>query len=343
MNEKNLSYFNIRTDLVEDIVLNEDGISIDKKSYDNDNITVSRIDINDDMSLKIKKKSGFYSTIYFKDVTDSTNLANVEKIFMKEFKNILKKEKITDDMSCLVVGLGNDKSTPDSLGVKVSEKVTVTKHIYDLFGSIEKGYRVLSSFSPGVMGTTGIETSDILKSLIINVKPSFVIVIDALSSDSIDRVCKTIQITNAGISPGSGIGNTRKEISKDILKIPVIAIGVPMVVDATTIVSDTIDYMMKHFSYNIKYHDDLKNKLIPFNMQNYLKDKDLVLKENEKQYFFGKIGTLTAREKRNLIFECLTPIGCNLMVTPKEVDFLIDKLSNLIASGIDKVVHHQNN
>ena len=288
----------------------------------------------------ISKKEGYYTTIYFDDVTDYTNYLNVKQIFIKELGNILKTENISINYSCMIIGLGNDKSTPDSLGVKTSENIIVTKHIYDLYGSLEKGYRITSMFNPGVMGETGIETSDMLKKIIELVKPDFVIVIDALASDSVDRVCKTIQITNAGISPGSGIGNKRKEISKDIIGIPVIAIGIPMVVDAVTIVSDTINYMEKHFSYNIRYKDNKKNKLIPFNKINYLKEKDLFLKEEEKKYFFGKLGTLSNLEKKSLIFDVLTPIGYNLMVTPKEVDFLIDKLSKLLSEGINKTIHN---
>ncbi len=344
MKEKDLSIFKIRTDLVEDIVNNiQEKDKIIKKTYKKNNITVSNIFINSNQAENINKKSGSYTTIYFNDITDHTNYENVKKIFITELKNLLKKENITLDDSCMVIGLGNDKSTPDSLGVKVSEKIVVTRHIYELFGSLEDGFRVVSSFAPGVMATTGIETSDILKNIIDISKPKFLIVIDALASDSIDRVCKTIQITNAGINPGSGIGNKRKEISKDIIGIPVIAIGVPMVVDAVTIVSDTIDFMMKHFSYNIKNINNKKNKLIPLSMQNYLKEKNLTLKEKEKAYFFGKIGMLNNLEKKELIFDVLTPIGYNLMVTPKEVDFLIDKLSEMLGQGINKTIHNVKN
>ena len=108
---------------------------------------------------------------------------------------------------------GNEKSTADELGVTTAKKVIVTKHIYDLTGTLEEGYRVTACLIPGVMGTTGIETSDVISSVIEKVKPDFIIAIDALASDSIDRLLKTIQITNTGINPGSGVGNNRKEIS----------------------------------------------------------------------------------------------------------------------------------
>lgn len=345
MKEKDLSLYKIRTDLVADIISNikkHDGIT--EKVYKEKNIKVSNIIINEQGEKLIDKKKGNYTTIFFNDVTDHNNYENVRKIFIKELTKILEQEKINDIDSCMIVGLGNEKSTPDSLGVKTSEKIIVTKHIYELFGSLEKGFRITSSFAPGVMGTTGIETSDLLLNVIKTVKPNFLIVIDALASDSIDRVCKTIQITNAGINPGSGIGNKRKEISKELIGIPVIAIGVPMVVDAVTIVSDTINFMEKHFSYNIKYHNDKKNKLIPISIQNYLlKDKELKLNSNEKNYFFGTLGGLSDFEKRKLIFDVLTPIGYNLMVTPKEVDFLIEKLTDLLSNGINKTIHKVDN
>lgn len=336
--EKDLSMFTTRTDLVDDLSLNKKEIY--EEVYEEGNAKVSRVFINDKQASLIDKKSGYYTTISFSDTTDHNNYSNVKSVFIKELNNMFSKENIKDNDTCMVIGLGNSNSTPDSLGIKTSENVIVTKHIYDLFGTLESGYRITSMFNPGVMGETGIETSDVITKIIDLVDPSFVIVIDALASLSIDRVCKTIQITNAGINPGSGIGNKRKEISYDSIKRPIIAIGVPMVVDAATIVSDTINYMEQHFSYNIKNKDLKINKLIPSSKQNYLKEKNLSLSSEEKNYFFGKIGTLDDYEKRSLIFDVLTPIGYNLMVTPKEVDFLVDSLSKLLSEGINSCLHH---
>ncbi len=341
MEEKDLKSLNIRTDLVTDIILNIN-TTVNEETYEENNIRVSNIFLDSKSSKLIGKKKGNYTTIFFEDITDKDNYNNVLNILIKELHKIINKTSLKKDYSSLIIGLGNIKSTPDSLGPKVIENIIVTKHIYDYYKSLEKGYKITEAFSPGVKGTTGIETSDIISSIIELEKPDLLIVIDALASDSIDRVCKTIQITDAGINPGSGIGNERKEISYETLNIPVIAIGVPMVVDAVTIVSDTINYMEKHFSYNIKNINNPINKLIPTSMQNYLKEKDLNLTNNEKTYFFGKLGNLTNNEKRSLIFDVLTPIGNNLMVTPKEVDFVIDKLSNLISTGINNTIHEIN-
>ena len=340
--EVDLSKYELRTDLaIESInsVSDKNGIKTSIKNIDE--IKVTQVEVDEEGSKKINKKVGLYTTIEFIDVTDSNNGKKVLNVFAHELKNLLSKINIKEDDSCLVIGLGNASSTPDSLGPLSVDNVLVTNHLFEL-KELSDGFRRVCAINPGVMGTTGIETSDIISSIIKLEKPDLLIVIDALASDSIDRVCKTIQITDAGINPGSGIGNERKEISYETLNIPVIAIGVPMVVDAVTIVSDTINYMEKHFSYNIKNINNPINKLIPTSMQNYLKEKDLNLTNNEKTYFFGKLGNLTNNEKRSLIFDVLTPIGNNLMVTPKEVDFVIDKLSNLISTGINNTIHEIN-
>ena len=211
MEEKDLKSLNIRTDLVTDIILNIN-TTVNEETYEENNIRVSNIFLDSKSSKLIGKKKGNYTTIFFEDITDKDNYNNVLNILIKELHKIINKTSLKKDYSSLIIGLGNIKSTPDSLGPKVIENIIVTKHIYDYYKSLEKGYKITEAFSPGVKGTTGIETSDIISSIIELEKPDLLIVIDALASDSIDRVCKTIQITDAGINPGSGIGNERKEI-----------------------------------------------------------------------------------------------------------------------------------
>ena len=337
MREIDLSKYQIRTDLVVDLI--DKDYSFEKK-YKYDSCSVSRITLDEVASSTLDKKVGDYTTLYFEDITDQTNFNNVLKVLTSELKVILKDTKIEKDFSCMIIGLGNYRSTADELGVRVSEKVLVTKHIFELTGTLEKGYRITTSFSPGVMGTTGIETSDVISAVIKEVGPDFIVVIDALASDSIDRLLKTIQITNTGINPGSGIGNNRKEISQDVYKVPVIAIGVPTVVDATTIVSDTLNYMKKHFSYNIKNKDKVSDKLIPSSKINYLKNNNYTLSKEESSYFLGALGNLSREEKKLLINDVLTPIGYNLIVTPKEIDFVVEKLTDLISSAINHALHN---
>lgn len=337
MREIDLSKYQIRSDLVVDLIEKDSRL---EKKYEYENVKVSNIILDEENSKILNKKQGDYTTIYFDDVTDKTNYNNVLKVLTNELKKMLEESSIKENNSCMIIGLGNERSTADELGVTSAKKVTVTKHIFDLTGSLEEGYRITTCLIPGVMGTTGIETSDIISSVVAKTKPDFLLVIDALASDSVDRLLKTIQITNTGINPGSGIGNNRKELSKEIYNIPVIAIGVPTVVDATTIVSDTLNYMKKHFSYNIKNKDSLIDKLIPSSKINYLKNNNYTLSKEETSYFLGALGNLSTKEKKLLINDVLTPIGHNLVVTPKEIDFIVQKLTDLISEGINFSLHN---
>lgn len=321
---------NVRTDLAIELLKGT-------KTLDDENVKITSIDLKTEDAKKIGKKEGTYITIEFTDITDYDNKKKVKTIFIEELKKLLKKQKIKDDDICLVIGLGNEKSTPDSLGPLVLQKVLVTNHLY-LYSDLEEGYRRVCKFLPGVTGETGIETSDMVKELINTIKPKFIIIVDALASSTIEKVNKTIQMTDAGISPGSGIGNKRKEISKDIMGIPVIAIGVPTVVDAASIVNDTINYMYEHFAYQKDNYNNPKNKLA-FNV-NYIKyGKKTKIKVEDRKKLLGIVGTLNEEETKRLIYEILTPIGYNLMVTPKEEDFIIEKLSELISEGINHSLH----
>ncbi len=336
--EIDLSKYCLRTDIILEAV--EDCKSdIDISNELVNDVKITRVNLTDETSKLLNKKPGKYITIEFDDVTDSDNFNEVTDIFTKELTNFINNMDLKKDDNCLVIGLGNQKSTPDSLGPSVIDDIIVTKHLFDMKLSVDKKYRNVAAISPGVMGITGIETSDMILKLIDIVKPKFLIVIDSLASSSITRVNRTIQMTDTGIHPGSGIGNCRKEISSEQVGIPVIAIGIPTVVDAVTIVADTINYMEKHFSYKKSRINKKSEKLIPINMNNYLRKENLPLSLDDKQKIFGLLGSLTDDEMRGLIYEVLSPIGYNLMVTPKEIDFLIKKLSNVISTGINNSIH----
>lgn len=320
MGNIDLGKYHLRTDL---IIENEEVIH-QKETIDGIEVTSSY-------------KDGNYITISFDDITNFESREKVGKIVENLLKEILVKNDIKDNDECLIIGLGNIKSTPDSLGVKVINDILITKHLFK-YGNVKEGIRKVSSFTPGVMANTGLESSNIIKAIIKEEKPKFIIVIDALASLSIDRINKTIQITDTGIHPGSGIGNNRKEISQKTIGIPVIAIGVPTVVSSTTIVYDTIEYLFKHISY-IKENENL-NKLTFIKSKNYkdkIKNKNLT--KEEQNTLLGLFGSLNKSEKRSLINEVLTDINLDLIVTPSEIDFLIDKLSNLIASAINNSLH----
>ena len=343
MSQFDLKNYKVRTDLIVESIgaSNIDGITTREKEIDN--IKVTDITINKDIE-SLNKKKGKYITISFEDITDTCNRKKVEDVVVNELIELMKYCKIKKDDSCLVIGLGNYKSTPDCLGPKVINDLVVTRHLYLINEvQVDKGYRNVSGITPGVMGTTGIEAHNIINGLVKEINPKFIIAVDALASSSIDRVNKTIQMTNTGINPGSGVGNSRREISYDTLGIPVIAIGIPTVVDAVTIVSDTLKYLLKKFSYNKENVNNYANKLKPVTSINYLKNDIKDLSSEDKEKILGFLGNLTEAEMHQLIFEVLTPIGYNLMVTPKEIDFIIDKLGLLLSTSINKALHSKMN
>lgn len=334
MNRINLNNYNIRTDLILETVKNKDYIVTDKI----DDIIVSKVTVDESNKDIIGKKEGSYITLEFTDITNYEDREKVGKCLEKEIINIMNINGINKDDEGLIIGLGNDKSTADALGPKTIENILVTRHLFLLSVNVKNGMRKVSAIIPGVMGNTGIETTDIIISVIKNVNPKFVIVIDSLCASSFERLNKTIQLTDTGIHPGSGVGNNRKEISKDTLGIPVIAIGVPTVVDASTIVNDTINYLFMHLSYMKDNFDE--NKLIVKRFGNYLdKIKKSSLNDSDKELIGGMIGNLDDCDKKRLINEVLDSVDYNLIVTPKEIDFLIDKLSDLISSSINNALH----
>ena len=333
MHEIDLSKYRIRTDLIVEHLSNIK----DYKRYEEvyDDIKIETIELDKDRAKIIDKKEGIYKTIYFDDVTDENNFAKLLDVTIKALKDLLKSINIKNSDSVLIVGLGNRKATPDALGPLTIDSIKITRQIVELGLPLDKKYRVISSIVPGVMGTTGIETKEIIEGVIEKVKPNFLIVIDALAASSLDRINKTIQLTDTGIHPGSGLLNNRFEISKEALGLPVVAIGIPTVVDATTIVSNTINYIFRHFSYEKENINNKKLKLVPTINRNY-KDHDKTLNKEERKEVMGLIGDLSDDEIKALITEVLTPLGYNLLVTPKEIDFVITKLSDLLSKALNK-------
>ena len=327
-----------RTDLVIDDITREKQPKIATKILEKTkNVTVEEVIIDKDSKTNWNKKEGIYKTISFKDITDKNNFKEVEKIAIKTLKDMLSELKIKDDATVLVIGLGNSSSTPDALGPNTVDHVLVTRHLFSI-GDVEEGYRNVASFKPSVTGVTGIETKDLIEGIKEKIKPDLIIVIDALASSSIERLNKTIQITSAGISPGSGVGNNRLEISEDTLGTPVIAVGIPTVVDGATIVENTLQLLIKKISYQLENKDNEKLKLVPSINQNYLSHTEELSKE-QKEDLLGMVGLLDEQELKSLILEVLLPVNYNMMVTPKEIDYLIDKLSLLLGNMINKSLH----
>lgn len=281
------------------------GIETQEKEV-NENIRVSRVIVKDEQGAEaIGKPVGSYITVDIKKLklAEEKDIQLAAQIVTGELKELISKHiQGRDDI--LVVGLGNAYVTPDSLGPKVIKDIDVTRHFLKYTPEyIDPNTRPVTAISPGVLGTTGIETSEIIKGIVDNVKPKLVIVIDSLSSKSIERISSTIQIADTGIVPGAGVNNARNELSEKTLGIPVIAIGVPMVVEAATIAADSIDLFIEKMQQESKSNDYLNS-----------------LKEENKY---------------QMIREALIPKDYNLIVTPKEIDDLIENMSSVVARGIN--------
>ena len=285
-----------------------DGIESTEEQI-NDNIKVSRVRItNQNGENAIGKPIGNYITIDVKKLKVATDeeIQKTAEILTNELKKII--DMHTDKQGdILIVGLGNIYVTPDALGPKVINEIDVTRHIIKYLPQyVEEGTRPVSAISPGVLGTTGIETVEILKGIVDNTKPKLLIVIDALASRSIERISSTIQISDTGIVPGAGVGNTRQEISQGSLGIPVVAIGIPTVVDLGTIIDEGLDIFITKLQEKAESNEYL----------NKLKEQD-----NYEE-----------------IKEALAPNDYNMIVTPKEIDDLIENMKDVIARGINYAV-----
>ena len=305
---------NVRTDLAleasqlykEQNKKDADGIVVEERVEDDNKVTIVKV-LNEDGAKKVGKPIGTYITLDIPEYTayDGELMDDTSNVF----GNVLKKLINVDEKSIvLVVGLGNIKVTPDALGPKVIEKIMVTRHLRDVMPEvIDDSVIPVGAISPGVLGITGIETGEIIKALVEKIKPTLVICIDALASRKTERVNRTIQISDSGIAPGAGVGNKRMEINEKSLGVKVIAIGVPTVVHASTIANDTIDLVID----------------------------ELISKAEKGKDFYNMLKSVDKREKSLLIHEVLDPFVGDLVVTPKDIDLMVDSLSKIIANGIN--------
>lgn len=273
-----------------------------------DDVKITRVKIETEVGAShIGKPVGNYITLDAPKIkqNDAETNEKIYKVLAKEIRRLVG----TDiSKSVLVVGLGNQNVTPDALGPKVVQDVEVTRHILEYAPDIlNRPVRSVSAISPGVLGTTGMETSEVIRGVIDKIKPDFVIAIDALASRKLERISTTIQIADTGINPGSGIGNKRMAMSKETLGVPVIAIGVPTVVDAATMANDTIELMLENM--------------------------DKTTSQDINSY--DRIKPMEQDEKYGLIKEVLQPYVGDLVVTPKEIDEIIDSVSDVVSQGIN--------
>jgi spore protease len=322
MNDHDLSQYDVRTDLaLEAQEIAQVGYAgttipgITSETLQDEGITITRMSVDNEAGSKaIGKMVGHYVTLEVPGLRsqDTPLQDRVATAFAREFESFLKRIGVSKNARTLIVGLGNWNVTPDALGPLVVENAMVTRHYFELMpDQVAPGYRPVSAIAPGVLGITGIESSDIVQGIVDQTKPELIIAIDALASKAVERVNTTIQIADTGIHPGSGIGNKRKGLTEQILGVPVIAIGVPTVVYASTIVNSCIEMMAEHF----RQQTDNAGPIL------------------------GLLHTISEQERLQLVREVLQPMGHDLLVTPKEVDSFIEDIANVIASGLNAALH----
>lgn len=299
--------FHVRTDLaleakesVENVEAKLRGIRVEEYEDKEKEIVITKVYIETKNGAKaLGKPIGTYITL------EACNLPEADETYHQEISIEIAKQlhellPERDELSILVVGLGNREVTADSLGPRVVDNLYMTRHIIKEYGKVAYGkekMHLISGIVPGVMAQTGMETAEIIKGVINQTSPDVMIVIDSLAARSTKRLNRTIQITDTGIHPGSGVGNHRSALTKESMGIPVIAIGIPMVVDAVTIAQDAVEKMIQ-LNPNIRksefltcFKDTVKTELVNFYMTG--KDVDEIVKRT----------SFTVSEALNLVFE----------------------------------------
>ena len=290
-------YGNIHTDLAMEARESNSALNgVSEERTDNEHYSVSRIKIDtDEAASALQKSKGLYITIEAPDLvlSEPELIKAVTEALSAELTGLIDKGGTSGTV--LVVGLGNRAVTPDALGPKTAEKILVTRHIKQYMpDAIPNGVRSVCAVSPGVLGVTGIETMEVIQGIVERSKPSLIIAIDSLSSRRTERIASTIQLCDAGIQPGAGVGNIRSGLDEASLGIPVIAVGVPLVVYASTISRDTIGLIA------------------------------------------SELGLLGNEEKiKELAAKAISEKTGELIVTPKEIDSLIECTSTILADGIN--------
>ncbi len=278
-------------------------------------VKLTEVKILDQRGAKaMGKPKGTYLTLEADQLAekDEDYHEQVSEELAKHIRRLISHMVQGEEWKILVVGLGNPSVTPDALGPKAVGHLQVTRHLEQQYGEgfcREKGLPVLSGIVPGVMAQTGKETAEILKGIIEETKPDLLIAIDALAARSIRRLGTTIQVTDTGIHPGSGVGNHRHSLTKESLGVPVLAIGVPTVVGAAAIVHDTVNTMI----------ETLANNMATKGMGDFIQE-------------------MSSDEQYDLIRELLEPEFGSLYVTPPNIDEMIGRLSFTISEGIHQAV-----
>jgi len=289
-----------------------EGVRMAVEEWESSGMTATTVEIwNEEGAREMGRPIGRYITIESALMKENDVDAH-DEIIKAVADKLAALADLRADSVVLVIGLGNRHVTPDALGPQVVAKTLVTRHVMDsLAPQLGEAVRAVAAVAPGVMGTTGIETVEVVRGLVARVQPDLVIAIDALAARCTRRINATIQMSNTGVAPGGGMGNCRAQLSKETLGVPVIGIGVPTVVDAATLVNDTLDLML-----------DGMRAAMP-----------------DGEWFLGALQSLSDDEKYSYIRESLEPYAGNLFVTPKEVDAVVTRLAAIIANALNIALH----
>ena len=273
----------------------------------NEEVVITRVNITTaEAERMMGKRQGQYVTIEAQGLRYK-NTPLEDQIMKHLASELVSLVDLPRAATVLVVGLGNWNVTPDALGPRAVDKIVVTRHLQEMLSpELQGGVRSVCAIAPGVLGITGMETAEIIHGIVSKVKPSAVVAIDALAAASSRRVLTTVQLANTGIHPGSGVDNKRFGLSKETLGVPVIAIGVPTVVHASTIAMDTIDTLQEHAAFS---------------------------------RYFKSMAELSDQDRRTIVRQVLPDMLGDLMVTPKEIDRLVQDVAHIIAGGINQALH----
>lgn len=321
-----LRNYSVRTDLVleEKERFESDDVEIQgvvlEEDYDEEQeLKVTRVEIRTENGAKaMGKPVGTYLTLETPNlaIPDEETHMNISARLCGYIGELIRKNtEEKDDLSVLVVGLGNRNVTPDALGPYVADHLSVTRHIVKEYGKYAMGVdhaNLISAIVPGVMGQTGMESTEIVRGIVNEIHPDLVIAVDALAARNSKRLNRTVQIADTGIHPGSGVGNHRSGLTEETLGVPVIGIGVPTVVDAATIVNDT----MENFIAALETSDSLKG-----------------VGEVLRSYNAG--------EKYEFVKELIAPHLNGMFVTPKDVDEMIHHISHTISEALNMLFSEQ--
>ncbi|MEW6173056.1 MAG: GPR endopeptidase [Bacillota bacterium] len=280
------------------------GVSVEKENFPFATVTTVRVETEEAEGV-MEKPRGTYITIDAPALRDNDRRAHeqIVELLSKKLELLIQNMHLPEGASVLVVGLGNWHATPDALGPRAIDYTLVTRHLHRYApAELHGNTREVSAIAPGVLGVTGIETAEIIQGVVEKTRPNVIITVDALAARSVERIATSIQIADTGISPGSGVGNDRIGINQESMGIPVIAIGVPTVVHAAFIANDAMDRLWQELNKNP-------------NMQRVYK-------------------LLHPEIVKTVVDDLLKPFGGRLMVTPREIDSLIQNTAKIIAGGV---------